>query len=113
MGAFGLLNQHTGNSSDEQLELDINDTVVAKLFQAICKRLPSGKPSRIDDVSDDSKVIQDDKKRIERSNSSTKLNISSSQGSIKVPTEADCDMSGLSIDSESDKSTTQIVATQG
>jgi len=111
--AFGLLNQHTGNSSDEQIELDINDTVVAKLFQAICKRLPSGKPSRLDDVSDDSKVIQDDKKRIERSNSSTKLNISSSQGSIKVPTEADCDMSGLSIDSELDKSTTQIVATQG
>jgi len=111
--AFGLLNQHTGNSRDEQLELDINDTVAAKLFQGICKRLPTGKSSRLDDVPDDSKIIQDDAKRIELSDSSTKLKVSSSEGSMKVLTEADSDMSGILTDSELAKSTTQIVATQG
>jgi len=108
--AFGLLNQHTGNGMDEQPVLDINDTVAAKLFHGICKRLPSAQSSRLDDALDDSKVIQDDKSCTEQSNLSTKLNISPSKGSIKVSTEADSDMSGLSADSELVNSTTQIVS---
>lgn len=64
--AFGLLNQHTSNGIDND-ELDINDTVVARVFQSICNRLPSGS-TKIDNAPIIVNTILDDDKHNESSN---------------------------------------------
>lgn len=83
--AFGLLNQHS-NEMNKPPELDINDTVVARVFTSICKILPSGNMDHTEDTKKTCDLSQN-------------LNDTSARAIRRRLAKSDSDMSGLSVES--------------
>jgi len=80
--AFGFLNVHVSDDVNGHVELDVNDTVVVKVFQSILKRLPSGSVN-LDDNSKDLNTV-DSNMSSKRQDMSNTLASSQSEKSICI-----------------------------